>query len=438
MIKRVALIAILTGIGQLVSIFSIKFTYQRISTEHSTSFAQIDSLLFLLLNLVGLGLQSAAMRNIAVLKDWKSEYEQTQSARLLFSFILLLAGISAIFKEEYILFMVAPLLALSGDYALYAVGKPVVGAVISCLRSVVPYSILMAAAYLRPELATAGFVAAWILVYILTDKLIANILDVKLFPHLRWKDLKRYVESLHLGVISLAYYFLGIGILLIVPYFYPPATGALAFIGLKFYVLYKGVLRIIHQAFIKEMIQDEWCLRVDRLSMLVSLAFLASVLFFPHAFISLFFGIQYQAERPFFLTIAAGAVIYSLCLSTGTKSMLEKKDLPYTIVASSAAFLAILCSSVLCFFNSTAISIGISICAGELVMFLGFVFISSDKNLLLPRLAFLIANALLLIIPVLFRYFLEDNLQWYVLSMIILSFALFLMNYKRLGLFTKV
>src|SRR5690349_15966713 len=133
MIKRVALIAILTGIGQLVSIFSIKFTYQRISTEQSTSFAQIDSLLFLLLNLVGLGLQSAAMRNIAVLKDWKTEYEQTQSARLLFSILLLLAAAAAIFKAEYIMFIVAPLLALSGDYALYAIGKPVMGAVVACL-----------------------------------------------------------------------------------------------------------------------------------------------------------------------------------------------------------------------------------------------------------------------------------------------------------------
>jgi hypothetical protein len=435
MIKRVALIAILTGIGQLVSIFSIKFTYQRISTEHSTSFAQIDSLLFLLLNLVGLGLQSAAMRNIAVLKDWKSEYEQTQSARLLFSLILLLASISAIFKEEYIVFMVAPLLALSGDYALYAIGKPVIGAIISCLRSVVPYSILMATAYLRPELAISGFVAGWILVYILTDKIIAGILDVKLIPRLHWKDLKRYIQSLHLGIISLAYYFLGIGILLIVPYFYPPATGALAFIGLKFYVLYKGVLRIIHQAFIKEMVQDEWCLRVDQLSMLVSLVFMASVLFFPDSFISLFFGRQYLGERPFFLTIAAGAVIYSLCLSTGTKSMLEKKDFPYTIVASSASFFAILCTSVLCFFNSTAISIGISICVGEFVMFLGFVIISSNKNLLLPRLAFLFANALLLVIPVLLRYFQEDSLQWYIVSVLILSFALFLINYRRLALF---
>lgn len=125
MIKRIAFIAAFVGTGQLSSIFVLKFISQWLPTETMNSLAQLDALFQFLLNLIALGLQSSAMRNITLSKQWKLEFQETQSARLTLAILLSLVGIVGFFNWKYSIFFFAPILALSGDYALYAVGKPV-------------------------------------------------------------------------------------------------------------------------------------------------------------------------------------------------------------------------------------------------------------------------------------------------------------------------
>lgn len=153
MIKRVGFIAALTGIGQLVSIFAIKYASQRLPIEKMNSLAQIEALIMLLLNLIALGLQSSAMRNIAIEKEWQAEFQRTQSARLMLAIFIALMGFLAFIKWEYCIFFFAPVLALSGDYALYAIGQPVKGAIMGCLRLIIPYSLLLLTTYLTPGMA---------------------------------------------------------------------------------------------------------------------------------------------------------------------------------------------------------------------------------------------------------------------------------------------
>jgi O-antigen/teichoic acid export membrane protein len=87
MLNRIFIIAFLTGIGQILSVFVIKSFPYFFSDIEIASIAQIDALIFFMVNVIALGLQSSAMRNIAVSKDWKSEFQQTQSARLSLSFM---------------------------------------------------------------------------------------------------------------------------------------------------------------------------------------------------------------------------------------------------------------------------------------------------------------------------------------------------------------
>ncbi len=132
MLKRIALIAVLTGLGQIIAIFSIKLTSKLVSAESLSSIAHIDALLSLLLSVIALGLQPSAMRNIALTKEWKEEYNTTQTARFTLGIILFTLGSFLFVRWEYSFFFLAPLFALSGDYALYAVGKPITGAAIAC------------------------------------------------------------------------------------------------------------------------------------------------------------------------------------------------------------------------------------------------------------------------------------------------------------------
>ncbi|MEJ7736753.1 MAG: hypothetical protein WKF97_04935 [Chitinophagaceae bacterium] len=437
MIKRIAFIAVLSGTGQLLSIFVLKYISQRLPVHTMNSLAQLDALFQLLLNLIALGLQSSAMRNITLSREWKVEYLQTQSARLTLALLLSMIGLFSFIDWEYCLFFIAPILALNGDYALYALGKPVKGAFIGFIRIVVPYSLLLITTYLKPEAANAVFLGSWVIIYLITNILINSYLKVDIKVRPEWKHLQLYLKSLPLGAVSLSFYFLGLGLLLIVPYFYPPVTGTIAFMGLKFYVIFKGVLRIIHQAFLKEMTSTIWCLKVDELSMLIGMVLLGSVLIYPESFITLFFGKQFIPERSFFTYLGIAALLYSFVLSTTTRALLEKKDLPYTVITLIAAVMALACTIVISFWSPRADSIAISICVGELALVAGLIYIAADSGLLKPRLRFLLFNSVLFAIPLGFRCILADNLLWYITSFGLLALALAFLHRNTFKLFTE-
>lgn len=438
MLKRILIIGFFTGIAQIVSLFVIKILPNYFSSSEIASIAQIDSLIFFLINLIALGLQPSAMRNIAITENWLPHYHRAQSARVAFSFILFGVGLLAFFKWEYSTFFLAPLFALSGDYALYAVGKSTKAALFASIRLAVPYIILIAAAFFYTNQAAYIFMAGWIVVYFVTNKLIAQNLKVNSSIKFDWKDLKIYVQSLPLGFVSLSFYFLGTGIILVTAFFYPAVVQAVAFSGLKMYVIFKGILRIIHQAFFKEMILDEWCLRVDQLSMLIALTYAGSYLLFPKSFIILFFGSQYLDQQGFFLLLALASIVYCFILSSATRSLLDKMDRKYSMVCTVAAVCAIISTIILSYFSQNATSIGVSVLIGETILCLGLLKISNIKNLFKSRIKYFVSNLIWLIIPLMVRILFQDSLEFFIVDLIVFGLVLGISNYKRFVLFNAI
>jgi len=281
MLKRLLIVGLFTGAGQLFSIWVLKLVSQKTNTGLLTHLAQIDSSYQFILNVIALGLQSAAMRNIAISPDWQKEYAETQSARLTLSLLLLPISFLAFSNTVYCIFAVAPLVALSGDYALYALGHAVMGSLIAFVRVILPYAFIVLFLLVDHAHINYGYFAGLVLAFVLTNFYISRQLKTPLFFVPRWKNIFLYVKNIPLGLVTLSLYFIGMGVLLVVPYFYPADMVAVAFVGLKFYLIFKGVLRIIHQSFVKDMLRDEVCLQVDQLSMIGGLLFLGSCLFFP-------------------------------------------------------------------------------------------------------------------------------------------------------------
>jgi len=325
MIKRIAPIALFTGAGQLLSIFALKYLSLHSETGQLKAIGETDSLVQFIINFIALGLQSVSMRNLALMTDWKEEYRQGQVARITLGMLLMAIAGLAFLNKYYLLFLIAPLLALSGDYALYGLGHPITGAIIAFVRLLIPYSVLILATRYDQSLLVGAYIASVVIVYLLTNLYISYYLKTPGFYLPRLKSLTLYLYSLPLGIVTLSLYFIGLGLLLVIPYFYDDAVVAVAFVGLKFYVIYKGVLRIIHQAFLKEMVYDNTRLRVDQMSILLALFFGGSALIFPHTFIMLFLGGKYFNQQIFIYFIGIAALIYSPFLSFATKTLLLKK-----------------------------------------------------------------------------------------------------------------
>ena len=78
MIRCLLPIAILTGAGQLFSIFAIKFIAANSAVDAFSDFVQADAFYQLLLSIIAFGLQSMAMRELVLSAGWKSLLKQYQ------------------------------------------------------------------------------------------------------------------------------------------------------------------------------------------------------------------------------------------------------------------------------------------------------------------------------------------------------------------------
>src|SRR5687768_16565465 len=107
MLKRLFLIGLFTGAGQVFAILVLKFVAQKTSSDQLGILGQLDSLFFFILNFIALGLQSTAMRNIAVAKDWKRGYISTQSARCMLGLCLIAGALLSFNNPVYIIFLIS-------------------------------------------------------------------------------------------------------------------------------------------------------------------------------------------------------------------------------------------------------------------------------------------------------------------------------------------
>lgn len=397
----------------MLSIFALKYISQHGLTEQLKAMGEADSLIQFIISLIAAGLQSVAMRNITLSEHWQQEYRDTQSARACFGILLMGLCVLAFINKNYLLFLLAPLFAWSGDYALYALGFPVVGAIVALIRVAVPYSLMVLAARYRPDWLVGIYVGALTMVYLATNLFISYFLKTSYFILPRFKKLLLYLSSLFLGIVNISIYFLGLGVLLIVPYFYDNQVVVIAFVGLKVYVIYKGVLRIVHQAFLKDMIKDAVQLQVDQLSILLGMSFAGSALIFPTSFTSFLFGSKYVGETGFFQLLAVSALIYSLFLSQATNILLQNRDKKYAVVSAGAALTTLALVAVLSRIWPTAESLAISLCIGESIWMLGILRVSASREGIWKRIVFIFTNLVFLIIPLCLRLLFGDSQIWW-------------------------
>lgn len=417
MLKKLFIIGVFTGIGQIFSLFALKYLFANSSLEDNTELAQIDSYFQLSLSLIALGLQAGAMREIALAPNWQEHFRKVQKARITFSWFLFPIGIAGFFNPAFYIFFLAPIFALSGDYALYATGKPVMGSIVSLVRTVLPYLMIILSIPLANGRISYWYLAGILFAYILTNWFIAKQLKMKLFFSPGIPSLQEYVKTIPLGIVNLCLYTIGLGLLVIVPGFYSDNVLATAFVGLKFYVLTKGVLRLIHQAYLREMQSDEICLRADQLSLLFTSTIAAAFLIFPVSTISFLFGKQFLEHKTFFLLLGLAAVVYAFNLSMSTRALLNRKDKGYTQLTVSAAGATIASTILLSFSYPTVLSIGISILLGEMIFGFGLQLMMGDRNLLKPRIQFLLYLALSLVPLYIIRLFLNDSLLLNIISL---------------------
>ncbi len=434
MIKRLLVIAVILGLGQAFIVFALKYISQVITDESFSIYGQTESSFQFLILLIAAGLLSDATRKITQTSHWQSEYLKYQSAKVFWSLLLLPLALCYFIEPSLIVLLAAPFIGLSGEYAFYGLGKPVHGAVIALVRIIIPYGVSTALANMLPEYFSELFVLLLVLTYFITGLIIAQVLKVPYFITPSFQHFRLYVSSLNLGLVNILIYLQGLGMMLIIPLLFTDNYLVISavFIGLKFYSIFKSIMRIIHQALVKEMIHLKDCLTVDKLSMILSFTFLSAFLLFPEAAVSLLFGAKFIYATTFFQLMAFSCLVLSFCLSLVTNAVLmnlDRKLLMACILSAAACVGSLL---IFPFFVSEIYTVGLALLTGEVILSIGLMLIYYRHNILKPRLLFVMQCILLSAVPFMLKYLLlADSLYGLLIGISIYALLLFMISIKE-------
>ena len=434
MLKRLVLVALFTGSAQVTTLIALKFLAGSMDASRLSALGEIDSLLNLIINLIALGLLMSSVRDIALSEDWRGEMAKAQTARLTLALCLIPAAIWSWKNPDYRIFVFAPVIALNADYALYGRAYPVVAAIIAFSRVLLPYVAVLIAVNHHSTHAVDIFLLSSVLVYFGSGIFIARFFGQPYLRRPSWKSLHLYWKSLDLGVVSLSYYFIGLGLIPISVYFYNDRTVAAAYVGCKVYMIFKGVLRIISQSFIKEMISSKVQLQVDRLTGFAGFLFLAAVLLYPATFMRLFLSKALEFDKNMLIILAAAGLVSAVLVSYINRAILEKKDRSYSIITGIASVAAIGFCIILSFFLPSAASVFIAIFVGELLSVIGLIRLFGGREELLLRAKIWVKYILLALLPFGARMYLGDSYLGFIAGMGLMGVVFVGIFYKRLRL----
>ena len=434
MIKRLAIIASITGAGHITTLFSLKFIAKHINTSTLAFVGEVDSLSLLIVSVVAFGLQLSATRELAILKDWKNEYYETQSARFSLSLILILFGFTGFFVTKHYLFFIAPIIALNADYALYGRGKPVAGAFVAFLRILIPSMTLIFSAIYFQEQLVLFYCLSIVAAYLTAGLIVSKVLKVNYFVAPKIKSLFKYLHNIRIGIASLALFFVGIGIINVLAYFNSNETIAVAYIALKLYLIFKGVRRVIVKSFFKELQDSNIALKVDFFAIVAGVAFLATVTVFPTALIELLFDEKYSSYTKTFLILGIAGFLSSFTTSSGTRLLLQKKDKAYSFNLIFAAVITIV-SGVLfwLFIGDQPYLIALAVLLGEIIISILNVLALKEQNFFIKRMKIVFPILVLAIIFIICRYFFNETITSFLIALFLFGTSVFLYIIKKIN-----
>ena len=428
MIGRLGIMFLIIGSGYVFSVFALKSLAGMIPLPELAGIGKIDSYLQLIIGILGFGMQTDAIRRIAVAQHWEPIFRNAQSARITFSFLLMAFIALAWFDIFWFVLILAPILAVSGDYGLYARGFAITAAVISWVRVVVPLAVCLMLAANDPAWAVAGFFVTTALTFLITNFVIAHTLKVGIWFTPTWASLKLYRQTFPIGIINLCLYFFGLGVIVIAQPFYSDPVLAVSFLALKFYVIYKGAIRVMHQTFVSQMRDESICFTLERMAVLFSLLVVADIGCFPSSTITLMFGQQFLEYQLVFTEVAVAALIFSLFASLSSHLLLIHKDWALMKLCLAAVVVAVVVLAVGSAFSDSAIMLTSSLVIGELVFVTGLMLFFREHFRITPRFAFLIGCSICMVLPIMVRYFFGDSLVTLTLGLLLMGSIFLLIN----------
>jgi len=429
MLNRLIKVAVLTGTAHLFTLYSLKFVSSILLAYQLEFIGEVDSITNLIISVIGLGLLMSTVRDIAVSNNWKLDFLKAQQSRFTLSLFLCPVGFLGIYDSIYFIFFFSPIFALNGDYAFYGRSQPVFAAFLALLKVLLPGFALIVSAIYYPKHVFLVFGFSIIISHLICSIITIRKLRTSFFTKPSISSLRSYQKNLQLGIVTLSFYFLGLGLVLISSFFYDTVVIAKAYLIIKIYTVFKGVLRMINQSFIKEMTDDESCFKVDQLAFLSASLFAISLFLFPQTFKYLLLEDTYFENISSLIYIVLASLVCARFTSYTTKAILEKRDKEYAKWACYSIVITILTAFICSRISQSTNGLFISLLIGELTFAIGLIVIINKPLGVILRLRGSLMFIPYLLLPLSFRFIFGDQLMTLIAGLGTFAF-LYLFNRK--------
>jgi len=434
MVRRIFLVALFTGSAQLISLATISYVIRNLGEQFSGFMGIIDSTVLIIAAVASFGIQLSVNRNVAIQKHWGSNYHLAQSARLSVSLLVIVFAFGSYllnWDQTKLIYFAAPLIALNGDYALYGNGLPVQAARLSFFRVAIPnIGLIVVSKFWGGNLLYIYIVL--IAVGIFISGFFASRINKVPYMFFPLKNFhKVYIKYYKVGLFQLSAALMLTGILTITKGFYSIATIGFVYGILKYFEVFKGVLRIIVQAFFKELKLENVNLRIDKVGMIIGCFTLIPTLIFTKTTLSIIYGNKYLGLETLLILFGVAMTIASFTTSAGTKALLLKRDNLNLIAYLSSMTLSILTALTISFTQMAIYGIPIGILAGEVLLLLILGYNLGGLNYFMERINFFIKLIPFVVFAILLKLIIGE-------SSIILLIACIIYILSVLYLFRKL
>lgn len=368
MIKKIFVVAFLTGFSQIISLISVSFL-KSLDQSLVYDIGNYESLIVIFTAIIALGLQLVTVRNIALSDKWKQILIKSQRDRLSLSIIVLLCAIAFDFffkniePETLLFYIVIPLIALNADYSFYGKGEPERGSFLSFLRvGILSVFIILSVIFENPYIKIT-YVVTVIITYFVVG-IISSYFNNQSYLVTPSKDFyKSYVNSLNVGLASFALVFFGLGIVSFAGYFYTETAVANTYLLLKIYVFYVGIKRLLVQILFKELKDDNLVLLVDKIGIIIAITVILVLIYYPEFSIK-FFTMDYVKSSHNLRYLLPAIFFTSLSYAGSLDLLLKNKDKIYSfgfIFGASLVLALVFAFSFVDYSNEAYIYMAISI-----------------------------------------------------------------------------
>lgn len=402
MIRRIFIVALLTGISQVISLLSVGFL-KSFDQTLVYDIGNYESLIAIFTAIISLGLQLVTVRDIALSDKWRKILTNTQRDRFTLSLLIFLSILlfDFFFKriefENLLFYIVIPLIALNADYSFYGKGEPEKGSLLSFLRVTIVSLFIIFSVIFKNPYVKISFIITILATYLLIGLLSSyfNKQDYLVKPKANFYI--SYFKSLNVGIASSALVFFGLGIVSYASFFYTQEAIANAYLILKIYVFYVGIKRLMVQILFKELTNDKLVKIVDQIGIIIGVSVIIAIFYYPEFSLS-FFTKDYQKSFKSVIYILPAIFFTSISFAGPLELLLKSKDKFYSMGFIFGALMVLTLVFIFSFAdNNNESYIYLSISIGELIAILIIGWGINKLNFFVNRIPFIVLAAIALL-----------------------------------------